>query len=156
MRSNVETTLKELYIQFSDNNYTNRGYSCYLFDSHSGYGRLYFFKSKKEIKKYLPILLNIYLIMHNDFSINTEEEVTKIKQLIQIYGNSKWKNEDFKRFIIDTHGIIGYEIGFFGKSRELLNINSEEKYIIRIQNKFQKDIHLHKNEFVNFLNNFQE
>lgn len=156
MQSKDETTLKEDYIQFCDNNFTYRGYSCYLFDSHSGYGGMYFFKSKKEIKKYLPVLLNIYLIIHDDFSLNTEEDITKIKHLIQIYRNSKWEKDDFENFIIDSKYLIGYEIGFFVKNSELFNLYSENCNIQRIQNNFRDDIFFNKQKYIDYLNNFYE
>ena len=156
MHLDDETTLKEHYIQLCDNNFTYRGYSCYLFDSLSGYGGMYFFKSKKEIKKYLPVLLNIYSIIHDDFSLNTEEEVIKMKHLIQIYRNSKWEKDDFENFIIDSKYLIGYEIGFFVKNNELFNLYSENCNIQRIQNNFRVDIFLNKQKYIDYLNNLYD
>jgi hypothetical protein len=154
MSLSEEIKLKENYQLLLNNQFSYRGYVCNIADTHSGYGGLYFFRSKKEIKRFLPVLIYIYSIIQNDFTLHSEEEIKQLKQLIKVYRNSKWDLEDFDKFIKDTQRVIGYEIIFFKKSRELFNQDSNHPSIRSIQNSFQHEINLDKKGYIDYLNNF--
>jgi hypothetical protein len=149
-----EKKLKADYQTLSNNQFSMRGYVCYLSDLHNGYGGFYFFHSKKEIRKFLPVLIYIYSIIQDDFTLISEEEIKQMNQLIKEYRNSKLENKDFDKFIKDTQCLIGYEILFFIKSRELFNPYSDNALIRRIQKGFRQDISLNKEVYIDYLNNF--
>jgi hypothetical protein len=131
------------------------GYACFTCDSYRGAGAFCFCDDLEEWKALYPAILFIDALIYKDYETYDEADLEKLKAIYFKYQDAEWNDADFIDFQNDFSDYLGsYEIRFLGRVSQLLETNTEDDFIERLQQSFGIDPKKNEAEFMDFLDTY--
>ena len=94
-------------------------------------------------------------LIYKDYEMFEEEDFEKLKAIYIKYEDDEWNVSDFIDFQNDFSEYLGsYEIAFLGNVSQLLETDTEDYFIERLQQTFGVDPKKNEGEFFVFLERY--
>lgn len=147
--------LNEIFHAAQSNESLKDGYACCTCDAYSGAGAFCFCDDIEEWKELYTAILFIDALIYKDYETYDEEDLEKLKVIYVKYQDVEWNDADFINFQNDFSDVLGtYEISFLGKISQLLEPNTDDCFIDRLQKSFGADPIENEDEFLLFLDSY--
>ena len=147
--------LDQLFHNTQSNESLKNGYACFTCDSYRGVGAFCFCDNLEEWKTLYPAIIFIEALLDQDYEIYDAEDLEKLKAIYFKYQNADWTEADFDTFRSDLSGVVYYyEISFLSKISQLLEPNTDDSFIDRLQKSFGSDPKKNEDDFLLFLDGY--
>jgi hypothetical protein len=147
--------LVQLFHKAQSNKAIINGYACFTCDTYRGVGAFCFCDDLEDWKDLFPAILFMDALIYKDYEMFEEEDFEKLKAIYLKYEDAEWNDSDFIDFQCDFSEYLGsFEIAFLGKVSQLLETDTEDDFIERLQQSFGDNPMENEEEFFEFLNKY--